>query len=66
MEEMKNKAKIAFRTLWGNINKDNQHLATEKIECLIGYMIDLAVSKERERVTEAVEELEVVDNSKHR
>lgn len=42
------KAKERFRKLWSNINKDNQHLTTEKIEDLIESEIKFAHQAGRE------------------
>lgn len=32
IKELQEEAKINFRKMWGNINKDTQHFTTEKIE----------------------------------
>lgn len=51
LKEIKEKARIGFRKIWSNINKENQHLTTEIIEDFIDSTIDSAISqavKERE------------------
>jgi excinuclease UvrABC ATPase subunit len=46
IDEVKKLAKIRFRQLWANINKENQHLTTEKIEDLI----EEALTQQEERL----------------
>jgi hypothetical protein len=38
-EELKKEAITEFRKLWASINKENQHLTTEKIEDLIVFLL---------------------------
>lgn len=54
MQDIKQQAKIMFRKLWGGINKENQHLTTEKIEDLLDTVILLAVEQEKGRAIEAI------------
>lgn len=54
-EELKKRAVTEFRHLWVNINNDNKHLTTEKIEDLICRIIDFSLSSTLKEVKMNIE-----------
>ncbi len=51
-EELKKEAITEFRKLWLSINKENQHLTTEKIEDLIVFLL----AKQQEEFVKCIPE----------
>ena len=49
-DTLEERAIIQFRKLWSGINKDNQHLTTEKIEDLLVDKIQQAKEEKRQKI----------------